>query len=379
MRADADDEELDRVIEDYADGYRSGGPMPPGVVFRDQKGVNWLADGFQRLEAAKKAGFTKAEFDVYSGEFEDAKLYAAGANQKHGLRRTNADKRRAVRFVLEVKPNWSNTQIGQHVGVTHVFVGNARAEVAAAEEASQDEDETVSSSDQDEVATVATSGTRRFTNSRPTKEAQAKAITRILKADHAKTDDAVAEAVGCKAKLVAKIRKSLTEAGHLPKSDVPTRAEVEAKRKKGEVEKAAKTDPKRFGDLLVALKAGADLDKVYKELRKREKQVTTKGDVLLDQTEYPVPGHLRDLFGDRFLIDAAEAVESIGRDGVKHIIVRVEKKGPAFKYLACRETLKALQRAEDAIEVARSNLDAARPYAVHRTCEGKGCKECRQA
>jgi hypothetical protein len=111
---------------EYAEAMKAGAPFPPVVVFVDQKGAHWLADGFHRCAAAELAGLAELPADVRQGSRKDALLYAASANSAHGLRRTNADKRRAVLLVLSAYPKWSDRKIGEACGVSHPFVAATR-------------------------------------------------------------------------------------------------------------------------------------------------------------------------------------------------------------------------------------------------------------
>jgi hypothetical protein len=115
---------------EYAEAMKAGAAFPPVVVFVDQKGAHWLADGFHRCAAAELADLTEIAADVRQGSRKDALLYAASANASHGLRRTNADKRRAVLLVLGNFPKWSDRKIGEACGVDHKTVAAARASVA---------------------------------------------------------------------------------------------------------------------------------------------------------------------------------------------------------------------------------------------------------
>jgi hypothetical protein len=62
------------------------------------------------------------------GTRRDAILHAAGANAAHGLRRTNADKRRAVETLLrdEEWSKWSDREIARLCAVSHPFVSQIR-------------------------------------------------------------------------------------------------------------------------------------------------------------------------------------------------------------------------------------------------------------
>ena len=89
----------DTVI-DYAEAMQAGDTFPPVVVYFD--GVDYyLADGFHRLHAAKRLHKASIQADVRTGTLRDAILYSLGANRDHGLRRSNADKRKCVQTLLE--------------------------------------------------------------------------------------------------------------------------------------------------------------------------------------------------------------------------------------------------------------------------------------
>jgi len=69
---------------------------------------------------------------VKQGTERDAILYSVGANATHGMRRTNADKRRAVMRLLEDEEwgKWSDGEIARRCGVTRQTVTNHRASLA---------------------------------------------------------------------------------------------------------------------------------------------------------------------------------------------------------------------------------------------------------
>jgi len=117
----------DPVLEEYADAMRAGVKFPPLTIFSDGK-INWVADGFHRLNAAKRAGRAKIQCDVRAGALRDAVLFAAGANDTHGLRRSNDDKRLAVQRLLDDEQwrEWSNRVIARHCRVSHQLVGELR-------------------------------------------------------------------------------------------------------------------------------------------------------------------------------------------------------------------------------------------------------------
>ena len=116
------------AVAEYAEAIGRGVEFPPVVVFRDGS-AHFLADGFHRLAAFRQAGRESIEAEVRDGTREDARWYAIGANAAHGLRRSNADKAKAVRMALRARPNLSDRAIADHVGVSNTFVGKCRSEL----------------------------------------------------------------------------------------------------------------------------------------------------------------------------------------------------------------------------------------------------------
>lgn len=120
----------DTVIQ-YVEDIQNGATFPPVVVFYD--GANyWLADGFHRLAAHKAAKLDEIYVDVQQGTRRDAILHSVGANALHGLRRTNADKRRAVIALLndDEWSRWSDREIARRCAVSKTFVSNMRPSLA---------------------------------------------------------------------------------------------------------------------------------------------------------------------------------------------------------------------------------------------------------
>lgn len=88
------------TVSEYAEAMRDGSQFPPVTVFFD--GVDYyLADGFHRLLAVKRLAKTSITANVESGTLRDAILFSLSANSDHGLRRSNADKRKCVETLLD--------------------------------------------------------------------------------------------------------------------------------------------------------------------------------------------------------------------------------------------------------------------------------------
>ena len=115
------------TVTEYAESIEDGATFPPVEVMYDGSDY-WLWDGFHRVESHKKAGCTAIRANVKQGTRRDAVLASVGANNDHGLRRTNDDKRRAVMTLLNDAEwvKWSDREIARQCGVTHPFVSGIR-------------------------------------------------------------------------------------------------------------------------------------------------------------------------------------------------------------------------------------------------------------
>jgi len=124
------------VIASYAQKIQSGIKFPPIDVYYDGERY-WLADGFHRVAAYQNL---KTEFSweetiaakIHQGTRRDAVLHSVGANDNHGLRRSNADKHRAVMTLLQDAEwgGWSNCQIAKVCRVDEKTVRNLRKMIA---------------------------------------------------------------------------------------------------------------------------------------------------------------------------------------------------------------------------------------------------------
>jgi hypothetical protein len=126
QRANLNEEYIVEMSKEIAEGA----VLPPLDVY-DINGDFLLTDGFHRLMALIKAGVDTVEVKIYEGTERDAILHAVGANANHGLRRTNADKRKAVLTLLEDTEwqLWSDTEIARRIVVTQPFVSKVRREL----------------------------------------------------------------------------------------------------------------------------------------------------------------------------------------------------------------------------------------------------------
>jgi hypothetical protein len=120
-----------RTIDDYAEAMLAGAIFPPLTVFSPKGSERYvLADGFHRRESALECGYESFPCEMYHGSVHDALEYALGANDEHGLRRSNKDKRNAVELALKDPKwaKWSNAQIARLCRVSDQLVAKVRTE-----------------------------------------------------------------------------------------------------------------------------------------------------------------------------------------------------------------------------------------------------------
>jgi DNA-binding transcriptional regulator GbsR (MarR family) len=120
----------DNLVAEYAEMMQAGVEFPPVVVFYDGTDY-WLSDGFHRYLARKRIKAPGIQTDQRDGTVRDAVLFGISANNKHGKRPTNEDKRKGVITIL-MDIEWqdmSDRQIAQICGVSHTYVGQVRKDL----------------------------------------------------------------------------------------------------------------------------------------------------------------------------------------------------------------------------------------------------------
>jgi hypothetical protein len=137
----------DDVVNEYTELMSAGTIFPPVIVFDDAATEQFfLVDGFHRLAAHLKFKPNEAiAADVKHGDLADARWASIGANKTHGLRRTNEDKRNAIKQALRHPKgvNLSNIKIAEHVGVNDKTVASIRREMELSSEIPKIENRTV--------------------------------------------------------------------------------------------------------------------------------------------------------------------------------------------------------------------------------------------
>jgi ParB/Sulfiredoxin domain len=111
------------TVEEYSAEHKNGAKFPPMVAFYDKaKDDYYLVDGFHRHAALEWNGVKEYAVDVLTGDLKAAIKFALGRNNEHGLRRTNEDKRYAVKIGLREFPDLSARELAKICAVSDPFV-----------------------------------------------------------------------------------------------------------------------------------------------------------------------------------------------------------------------------------------------------------------
>jgi len=124
------------TVDEYANAMTAGDIMPPVVVFHDGNEYI-LADGFHRVMAATRIGWKEIRAEVKKGTKSDALRFALSANTTHGLKRTNADKRRSAELALAEWPDLSDRELARICGVGNQLVSQTRNELCESHSSQQ--------------------------------------------------------------------------------------------------------------------------------------------------------------------------------------------------------------------------------------------------
>lgn len=131
IRIDGGTQSRKQVYEDTVASYTEllldGTQMPPPVVFHDGKEY-WLADGFHRYHAHKRAAHKTIDCEIHNGTKRDAFIFSRSANAEHGLPRTNEEKRLVIMSLLDdiEYADASEREIGRICKVSHMTVARVK-------------------------------------------------------------------------------------------------------------------------------------------------------------------------------------------------------------------------------------------------------------
>lgn len=126
----------DTTVADYASLYRDRGPtaMDPIRAYARDDGRPILTRGFTRVAGARLAGLDALPCDLYAEADDEAMLIDSLSGNRHGLRLSNADKRRALKLYHEriARRRWESTRdVAVLLGCSHELVSSFRKELTA--------------------------------------------------------------------------------------------------------------------------------------------------------------------------------------------------------------------------------------------------------
>lgn len=120
------------LSEEAIDAYAGAiDHMPPvKLVYDRQAKTHWLVDGCHTIAAARRNGLDEIPAQITEGSYLDAFQAACRANDTHGVRVTNADKRRRVEEALKHPEmvKWSSRRLAEVCGVVPDTICRLRPE-----------------------------------------------------------------------------------------------------------------------------------------------------------------------------------------------------------------------------------------------------------
>lgn len=309
----------DGHVTDIIAAIEAGEELPPLVLYQNAANSLLLSEGFHRYEAYKRAGIKHAPCIVRKGERADALANACGSNTRHGLKRTNADKRRAVGLLLEAFPQWSNPKVAEGAAVSVEFVRKIRpTEPGEKRQGADGKDRS------------------------PPRQPQ-----------HSNNNQP-ATVAGCES------GNAEENAGFEPERE---EIEVTEESPSGEPEpvEPESEDPEEPGQPpTLPMPAGAARDGI--------------GGI--------IPRGLLDTFGDPMLAEAIARIDAAHKEIIsieRHVVGTLARKGEFWPYALFGECAKSLLSAADRAAEASAQLAAGVPFCVCPVCKGDGCKDCRNA
>ena len=102
------------TIQRYMDSFEN---LPPIDVFDTSEG-KLVADGFQRLAAARRLGKKRIGAQVHKGTREDAVEFAVIANTRSGYPLTLEERNDGIQRLKQLHPDWTPPQIAEAMSVS---------------------------------------------------------------------------------------------------------------------------------------------------------------------------------------------------------------------------------------------------------------------
>ena len=126
IRAGMDEPTVSRYEELIAEGRDLG-----ELTVWEEQGAHILLDGFHRLTALQRVGAVDAVCAPFCGTKCDALICACLKNSQHGLHLSSADRRAAIKALVEAQPDLSNASIAEAVACSDHTVKAVRDTLGA--------------------------------------------------------------------------------------------------------------------------------------------------------------------------------------------------------------------------------------------------------
>ena len=118
------------TVQEYVSLMLADEILPPINVMTDGSSY-YIYDGFHRCLAAVKNKYTSIRAIIEKGTMLDAKRKSWSVNDKHGLKRSNADKRKIISDIaLDAEySQYSSRDLSIITKISHTFIAKVRAEL----------------------------------------------------------------------------------------------------------------------------------------------------------------------------------------------------------------------------------------------------------
>lgn len=375
IRMDGDTQPREAIdadtVHEYAQAMLDGAVFPPPKVLHDGREY-WLVDGFHRVHAHRQAGNKTIPVEVDFGSVNEAQWQSLAANQTHGLKRSNADKARAVSLALKRRPELSDREIARHVGVSDRMVNQHRAklsanrsQIAETSEASKPTERTVTRAGK--TYTMDTSNVGKKTALELVNEKPREEVSDFLHRigsffNHDDLSDAQADAL-------RDIAQHVEAAGELTGSIIKRVDQIEQELLKPRPAASHQPEPVKVGEVI---------DASYQVINPVKPKPANEDD-------FDVPTHDQE---GRAFSDTPDGTNLAYRFGrARHRLTKASSTVSTLKMTLLRDikaadvdyTFLRAQIIDTDFQNCFRSLADARPHAICPYCSGDGCKVCGKA
>jgi hypothetical protein len=368
------------VVDEYADAIDAGAFFPPLKAVHDGK-TYWLYSGFHRHAAYRKAGVTDVEVEVVDGTQKDAQWLSLAENQSHGLRRTNADKKRAVTAALKSRPKAPDREIAEHVGVDNKTVAKVRHELS--EEIPQMRERTVTRGGTTYTQNTTNIGKKPVVHVAPEERGDAweagpeddPTPTRHWDANEFEADsDHVTSSLNALSGGSESAPPEGNRAIHGTISDPDDPSDP----RNYDLDHFDPEARALFEHGIRSMPESSKQRIIERDAKHRQKQREVK-ETKRDALGTVLPDRLRDVFGDPAMPESLALLEEWAAllKSSESLVVRLKGRSQALPWLKYGVLIDELGAARGALSAVVACVRAGMPHAVCPTCKGQGCADCR--